>query len=153
MIALGIVTLVLTSLMIVYYCYIANHTDEHDVSFFISVGLISMVMNLCTNAAGFFGIAWLYLIIAVAFLGIGWLIDLESSKGFYMSIGPWFRNTFTGSLIGWQLASFVLFPVGAVVYFAKYGRDAVLAKACGRAALFGLLCVLLLLWAILGLVL
>lgn len=154
MAALGIITLVLTGFMIVYYCYIANHTEEHDVSFFISVGLISMVMNLFTNASAFFGIAWLYLGVALVFLGVGWLIDLEDSIGFYTSIGPWFESTFTNTaLIGWQILSFVIFPAGAVLYFVNYNGNNALAKACGRAAWFGCLCVLLLLWAVLGIVL
>ncbi len=154
MAALGIITLILTCFMIVYYCYIANHTDEHDVSFFISVGLISTVMNLCTNASGFFGIAWLYLVIAVLFLAAGWLIDFHTSINFYLSIGPWFIKTFTNtSVIVWQLLSFFAFPVGIVLYFVKYNGNNALARTCGRAACFGILLYGLLLWAILGLVL
>ncbi len=147
-------TLVLTGFTILYYCYIANHTEEHDVSFFISVGLIFMVMNLCTNQGEFFGIAWLYLVADLIFLGVGWLIDAQDSVGFYTSIGPWFKNTFSdGAVIGWKVLSFLVFPAGAVLYFVKYNSDATLAKTCGRAAFFGCLVWGLLLWAILGLAL
>ena len=151
MVALGLITLVLTAFTFVYYCYIANHTDEHDVSFFLSVELIFMVMNLFTNAGGVYGLSFLYLVAAVIFLGVGWLIDSESSLGFYKSIGPWFKNTFTNTaLIGWQILSFVLFPAGAVLYFVNYNGKNELARSCGRAAWFGCVCILLLLWAILG---
>lgn len=151
MVALGLITLVLTAFTFVYYCYIANHTDEHDVSFFLSVELIFMVMNLFTNAGGVYGLAFLYLVAAVVFLGVGWLIDSENSLAFYKSIVPWCKNTFTNkSLIGWQVLSFVLFPAGAVLYFVNYNEKNELAKSCGRAAWFGCVCILLLLWAILG---
>ena len=151
MVVLGFITLVLTAFTFAYYCYIANHSEEHDVSFFLSVELIFMVMNLFTNAGGLYGLSWLYLAASVVFLGVGWLVDLEHSIGFYKSIGPWFQNTFTNTaLIGWQVLSFVLFPAGAVLYFVNYKGNTALAKSCGRAAWFGCLCVLLLLWAILG---
>ena len=151
MVALGLITLVLTAFTFVYYCYIANHTDEHDVSFFLSVEFIFMIMNLFTNAGGVYGLSFLYLVASVVFLGVGWLIDSENSLGFYKSILPWFKNTFTNTaLIGWQILSFVLFPAGAVLYFVNYNGKNELARSCGRAAWFGCLCVLLLLWAILG---
>ncbi len=154
MAAFGFITLVLTGFVFLYYSYIANHTEEHDVSFFLSVALISMVMNLFTNAGGIFALAWLYLVIDVVFLGVGWLVDLENSVGFYTSIGPWFKNTFTDTqTIGWKVLSFVLFPAGIVLYFVNYNGNNTLAKTCGRAAWFGCLCVLLLLWAILGIAL
>ncbi len=148
------ITLILTAFTLLYYCYIANNTEEHDVSFFISVELIIMVMNLCTNQGGVFGLAWLYLVVDLVFLGVGWLIDAQDSVGFYTSIGPWFKNTFTDKdTILWKVLSFVLFPAGAVLYFVKYNNDATLAKTCGRAAFFGLLLWIVLLWAILGLAL
>lgn len=154
MAAFGIITLVLTGFVFLYYAYIANHTEEHDVSFFLSVALIFMVMNLFTNAGGLYALAWLYLVADVVFLGVGWLIDLDDSIGFYTSIGPWFKNTFTDSAtLCWKLLSFVLFPAGIALYFVNYNGNAALAKTCGRAAWFGCLFWIILLWAILGIAL
>ena len=46
MLALGIVTLFLTAFTIIYYCYLANHSDR-DVSFFLSVSMLSMLLIIC----------------------------------------------------------------------------------------------------------
>ena len=154
MAALGIITLVLTGFTIVYYCYIANHTDEHDVSFFISVGLISMVMNLCTQAGGVFALSWLYFAIDILFIALSFAVSVQGSIGFYKSIGPWFKNVFSNfGMIGWQLLSFILFPAGVVLYFALFRSKSEVALACGKMALWGMLFWLLAVWAVLGLVL
>ncbi len=153
MAVLGVVTLVLTAFMLIFYAYIANHSD-HDVSFFMSVGIISMIMNLCTNAGGLFGIAWLYLVIAVAFLALGFAVSVKDTLCFYTSIGPWFKGTFTNkALIGWQILSLVLFPAGIGLYFAWYKDKNAVALACGKCAVWGVVLWGVLLWMILGLVL
>ena len=153
MIALGVITLFLTGFALVFYAYLANNS-ERDVSFFLSVGLISMVMNLCTNAGGIFGLAWMYLGIAVLFIGLGFAVDTECAVAFYQSIGPWFKNTFTNTkLIGWQILSTVLFPVGIALHFVWYGKKTDVATVCGRCGAWGLLLWGILLWMILGLVL
>ncbi len=153
MAALGVITLFLTGFMLVYYGYLSRHTEK-DVSLFMSVGLISMVMNLCTNSAGTFMIAILYLVVAVAFLGLGFLVSTDGSIAFYTSIGPWFKQTFTDTaLIGWKILSFVLAPVGIVLFFVYYNSKPDFAKTCGACGIWGLLVWLLLLWMILGLVL
>lgn len=157
MMAVSIITVFVTIFMMVQYAYLANHTD-HDVSFFLSVGLISLVMNLATNAAAFYAIAFLYLAIAVIFICLGFAVDAGGCVAFYSSIGPWFVNTFTATnaeitdLI-FKVLSAVLFPVGIGLYFGFYNGKNELAKSCGRAAMFGLLCCLVLLWLILGIVL
>ena len=153
MVALGVITLFLTGFVLVYYAYIANHT-EHDVSFFLSVGIISMVMNLCTNAGGAFGLAWLYLVIAVAFIGVGFAVSVPETVGFYASIGPWFKKTFTNTkLIGWQILSAAVFPTGIALYFAWHKSKPELAKKCGQCGAWGLVLWGVLLWMNLGLVL
>ena len=153
MAALGIVTLVLTCFMLVFYGYIDRHSDR-DVSFFMSVGIISLVMNLFTNGGGLFGLAWLYFIIALAFLGLGFAVSVPASVGFYTSIGPWFKATFTDRWsIGWRILSLVIFPVGIVLFFVWFESRPKLARMCGQAAIWGLLLCALLLWAILGIVL
>ena len=149
MVALSIITLVLTVYTLIYYAYLNKHT-ERDVSFFLSVGIISIVMNLCTNAGGIFQLAWLYLIIAVAFLALGFAVSVPHTIGFYASIGPWFKNTFSNKgVIGWQILS--LCPLAGIpLYFAWYKSKHSLACTCGKSALWGLLLIALLLWAILG---
>ena len=150
---LGIITLVLTAFMMIFYAYLANHT-ERDVSFFLSVGIISMVMNLITNTMGVFELSWLYLIIAVAFIALGFAVSVSASVGFYASIGPYFKGKFTdGKLIGWQILSAACFPAGIALFFTWYRSKHDLARECGKCSLWGLLVLLLLLWAILGLVL
>ena len=89
MVALGVITLILLVFALIFYAYLANYS-EHDVSFFMSVSLILLVMNLCTNASGSFGLSWLYLVVAVLFLGLGFAVDAHESVEFYKSIGPWF---------------------------------------------------------------
>jgi hypothetical protein len=151
--ALGIVTLLLTGFVIVYYAYMASHTDR-DVSFFLSVSILSMFMNLCTNTAGFFAIAWLYLGIGVLFIGLGFAVGARETTAFYASIGPRLKSTFTDvKRIGWQTLSLVVFPAGIALYFVHYKKDFAHAKVCGRCALWGLLLWGLLLWTVLGLVL
>lgn len=154
MLALAVITLFLTGFTFVYYSYLSEHSEK-DVSFFLSVSLISMVMNLCTNtgsAAGGFGIV--YLVIDVLFIGLGFLVDSDNTLSFYKSIGPWFKNTFSNTkLIGWQILSFIVFPAGLVLYFVDYKSQPALAKACGRCSAFGLLVWGLMLWMILGLAL
>lgn len=151
--ALGIISLFLTAFMLIYYAYLFRETD-HDVSFFISVGIISVIMNLCTNmSAGAQVLSVLYLIIAVAFLGIGWAISVSDSIGFYTSIGPWFKATFTDtSLLVWKLLSFIIAPVGIVLYFVYYNSNRELAKVCGKAGMWGLLVWILLIWMIFGII-
>lgn len=153
MVALGIVTLLLTSYMMVYYAYLARHTDR-DVSFFMSVGLISMIMNLCTNVGGNFGIAWLYFGIAILFIGLGFAVSTSGSIAFYTSIGPWFKTQFSDvKTAGFNALSAVVFPAGIALFFTYFKKDRVFANNCGKAALWGILLWGLLLWAILGLVL
>ncbi len=150
---LGVFTLPLTVFVLIYYSYLFRHTD-HDVSFFLSVSLISLVMNLFTNGGGLYELAFLYLGIAVLFIALGFAVDTQATVAFYTSIGPWFKNTFTNvKLIGWQALSFC-FPAGAALYFAWYkGEKHELAVECGKCALWGLLSIAVLLWAILGIVL
>lgn len=153
MVALGVITLLLTAYMMVYYAYISRHTDR-DVSFFLSVGIISMIMNLCTNASGNFVLAWLYFIIAIAFIGLGFAVSTSGSIAFYTSIGPWFKAQFSDmKTCGYNALSSIIFPAGIVLYFVNYKKDHAFACRCGKAALWGLLVWGLLLWAILGLVL
>ena len=150
MLALGIITLFLTGFMLIFYAYLSRHTD-HDVSFFMSVGIISMFMNLCTNIGGPYGLSVVYLIIAVAFLALGFAVSVQDTLGFYKSIGPWFRTTFTDKQqIGWKILSMAVFPAGIALYFTWYEQKNELAKTCGKCALWGLLLLGLLLWAILG---
>ena len=94
MIALGVITLLLTSFMTVYYAYLSRHTDR-DVSFFMGIGISSIVMNLCTNTAGIFGLAWLYFAVALAFIGLGFAVSTSGSIAFYTSIGPWLKAQFS----------------------------------------------------------
>ena len=153
MAVLAFFTLVLTCFMLVFYGYLDRHT-ERDVSFFLSVGIISLVMNLFTNAGGVFGLAWLYLIVAVAFLALGFAVSVPASVGFYTSIGPWCKTTFTDKAnIGWRILSLVCFPAGIVLFFVWYESKPELAKKCGQCGIWGLLIWAILLWAILGLVL
>ncbi len=150
---LSVITLFLTGYVLVYYAYLNKHT-ERDVSFFLSVGIISMVMNLVTNTMGVFVLSWLYLIIAVAFAALGFAVSVPATVGFYTSIGPYFKRKFTsGTLIIWQILSAVCFPVGIVLFFVWYRTEHNAARECGKCALWGMLITLLLLWAILGLVL
>ena len=149
---IGIISLLLTSFMIAYYGYIFRTTD-HDVSFFVSVGIVSIVMNLFTNmSASASVLSIVYLIVAVLFLGVGFAIDLNGTIAFYTSIGGWFTRNFTDKNALWRILSFVLSPVGIVLFFVYYGSDRELAVTCGKAGAWGLLIELLLLWAILGLV-
>ncbi len=150
--AIGIVTLLLTSFMIAYYGYLFKNTD-HDVSFFLSVGIISIVMNLFTNmSAGAAVLSVVYLVVALVFLGVGFAIDLNGSIAFYTSIGGWFKRVFATDTLLWTLLSFILSPVGIILFFVFYNSNHERALLCGKAGLWGLLIELLLLWAILGLV-
>lgn len=150
--AIGIITLLLTGFMLVYYAYLFRNTD-HDVSFFISVGIISMVMNLFTNSsAAAMGLSILYLIVALAGIGLGWVVDANGSKAFYTSIGPFFKNEFSGPLVLWKVLSFALPPVGIVCYFVFYKTEKERALACGNCGLWGLLLWVLLIWAIIGII-
>lgn len=149
--AIGIVTLFLTAFMMIFYAYLDRNTD-HDVSFFLSVGVISMIMNLFTNGSeGAQVLSVVYLVVALAGLGLGFAVSIEGSVGFYTSIGPWFKNTFTDSAtLLWKLLSFILAPVGIVLFFVFYQSDRERALICGKAGIWGLLVWLLLLWMILG---
>lgn len=149
--ALGIVSLVLTVFTVIYYSYLFRNTD-HDVSFFISVGLISIVMNLFTNmSADAQVLSVLYLIIAAAFLGVGFAVSVDGSVSFYKSIGPWFANLFSDSaMLVWKLVSFLLSPVGIVLFFVFYNSDRERALVCGKAGAWGLLFELMLVWLIVG---
>ena len=150
MLALGIVTLFLTAFTIIYYCYLANHSDR-DVSFFLSVSMLSMLLNLCTNASGGSGLSVVLGIIAAIFVGVGFAVDEAETLAFYTSIGPWFKDTFTNTkLIGWKALSTVVFPAGIALYFVWYKDKPALAKVCGRCGIFGVLLIGLLLWMILG---
>lgn len=152
MLALGIVTLVLMAFVMIYYGYLARNTD-HDVSFFLSVGIIMMVMNLCSNSSESARVlAWLYLIVAIAFIGIGFAISVSDTVDFYKSIGPWFVATFKGQYIGYQILSFVLAPVGIVLYFVFHKSNEELAAVCGKNGMWGLLVWVLLIWAISGII-
>ena len=149
MVALGIVTLILLVFTLIYYAYIANHSD-HDVSFFMSVSLILLVMNLCTNAGGTFGLAWLYLIVSVLFIGLGWAVDRNASVSFYQSIGPWFKKTFGDGVAGYRILCWLIPIVGIVCYFALPDNKTALARTCGKYALWGIVWWLFLCWAIIG---
>lgn len=150
---LGIVSLFVTAFMLIFYAYLDAHTD-HDVSFFLSVGLISMFMNLCTNMSESVRVlSVVYLIIAVAFLALGCAVSLEGTKEFYTSIGPWFGKTFSDSeTLGWKLLSFLLAPAGIVLFFVYYKSNRERARLCGRAGLFGLLVWVVLIWMIFGII-
>lgn len=153
MAALGVITLILLVYSLIFYAYLANHS-EHDVSFFMSVSLIMLVMNLCTNASGAFGLSWLYLVVALVFIGVGFAVDKDESIDFYKSVVPWFKTTFTDTaLLGYRALSFIVFPAGMVFYFVKYNDNPALSRICGRCSLFGLLMWAVLLWMILGLAL
>lgn len=153
MLAVGVITLFLTAFVFVFYSYLANHS-EHDVSFFLSVSIISMIMNLFTNMGGVYVLSFLYLGIDVLFIALGFAVSVEDSVAFYRSIVPWFKDTFTnGAVIGWQVLSAVLFPAGIALFFVNYRSNNVLAKACGKAAALGLVLVVWLLWMILGIAL
>lgn len=155
--AIGIITLFLTSFVLAYYGYINRHSDVADVSFFMSVCLISMVMNLCTNAAGGSAavLSWLYLAVDVLFLAVGFAVSLEHTIGFYKSIVPWLTNTFSNvKLIGWQLLSLLVCPAGMVLYFVwSKGEKEEVALECGKLAVWGVLLWVILLWTILGIAL
>ncbi len=151
MAVLGIVTVFLTCFVLIYYAYLAERTD-HDVAFFLSVGIILIVMNLATNAGAIWGLAWLYLIIDVLFIGLGFLISRHGSAAFYASIGPWFKNTFADKMIGVKLLSFLVPPAGAVLFGVNYRSNETISKAGGKAAIWGLLVWLLMLWLVLGIV-
>lgn len=151
---LSVFTLFLTVFVLIFYAYLFRHTD-HDVSFFLSVGLISLIMNLFTNGGGIYVLGFLYLGIAVLFLPLGFAVDAKATVAFYTSIGPWFKSLFTNfKLLGWRILSF-LFPAGAALYFAWYRDDGKheLAVECGKCALWGVVLIALILWAVLGLVL
>ena len=152
MVILGVITLILLIWSLIYYSYLANHS-EHDVSFFMSVTLILLVMNLATNAAGTFGLAWVYLIVSVIFLGVGFAIDKHTSVAFYQSIGPWFKKTFTDSAFVYHIFCFLFCPVALICYFTLQKTNVTLARSCGRSGLFGLLFGIVLVWAVFGLVL
>ncbi len=153
MAALGIIALFVTGFVFVYYSYLSNH-GEKDVSFFLSVCIISLFMNLCTNDGGVFGLSVLYLVVDAVFIGVGFLVDLGETLNFYNSIGPWFQRTFTNmKLIGWQVLSAVLFPVGIGLYFGNYKDQPELAKECGKASALGFVLCMMLLWTVLGMVL
>ena len=153
MIALGIITLVLTSFMMIQYAYVSRHTDR-DVSFFMSVGIISIIMNLCTNAAGKLALSWLYFALALAFIGLGFAVSTSGTVGFYTSIGPWFKAQFSDiKTCGFNVLSAVCFPAGIILYFVNYKKNITFANQCGKAALWGILLWGLILWAVLGIVL
>lgn len=155
MLALGIITLFLTAFMLGFYGYIGRHDDEHDISFFMSVGLIFMVMNLGTNAAGggALGLSWLYLVVDIAFLALGFAVSVEHSIGFYKSLFPWCKRVFTGKFIGWQLLSFICFPAGLVFYFVWSKTDKTeRALECGKMALWGALLWIIVIWTIFAII-
>lgn len=155
MVAVGIITLFLTLFTFACYSYIHRHTDEHDVSFFLSVLIISLVMNLCTNAGGTYVLSWVYLGIDVLFLALAFAVDAGLALDFYKSIVPWCANTFTAAkTIGWQILSFFVFPAGLAFYFVWYkGEKEALALECGKMALWGVFFWIILLWTILGIAL
>ncbi len=155
MLAIGIVTLFLTAFMMAFYGYINRHSDEHDVSFFLSVGIISMVMNLCTNAGGggALYLSWLYLGIDVLFLALGFAVSVDLTLGFYKSIVPWCQRTFGNPLIGWQCLSFFVCPAGIALYFVWGKEKPEISLECGKMGLWGVLLWIMLLWTILGIAL
>ena len=151
MLALGIVTLFLMGFMLVFYGYLSRHS-EHDVSFFLSVGIIFIIMNLFTNASeSAVVLAWLYLVVAIAFLALGFAVSVPETLNFYKSIGPWFKKTFTDTKhIGWDLLSFVIAPAGVALYFVNHRKDRYFADRCGKLGVWGIFLWLLLIWMILG---
>lgn len=147
---IGFLTLLLTGFMLVYYAYLFRNTD-HDVSFFISVGIIATIMNLLTNAsAGAMVLSVVYLIVSAAFIALGWAVDADGSKAFYCSIVPFFKEQLSGPLALWRVLSFVIPPVGIVSYFVFHKSDKDRALACGNCGLWGLIVWLILIWAIVG---
>lgn len=153
MAAFGVITLILTAYMLIFYAYMFRNTDN-DVSFFLSVGIISFVMNLCTNAGGVFELCYMYLGIDVLFIALGFAVNARQTISFYTSIGPWFKSTFTDTTkIGWQALSLLVAPAGIGLYFGWNKSKPELARECGKLGMWGVLLWLILLWAILGLVL
>lgn len=147
---IGILTLLLTGFMLIYYAYLFRNTD-HDVSFFISIGIIAMIMNLFTNSsAGAMVLSVVYLIVAVAFIALGWAVDVDGSKAFYRSIAPFFKEQLNAPLTFWKVLSFALPPVGIVSYFVFYKSDRERALACGNCGLWGLVVWVIFIWAIVG---
>lgn len=165
LVILGILSLILSGFMLIYYGYLFRKTD-HDVSFFISAAIILIVMNLFTNMAsttieitpegtitsyGAKVLTFLYLILAVLGLGAGFLIDKDASVDFYTSIGTWCVSTFTDTaLVGWKLLSFIIAPAGIVLYFVFYKSNHELSLVCGKAGIWGLLLWVVLIWMIFG---
>ena len=153
MAAFGVITLILTAFMLIFYAYMFRKTD-HYVSFFLSVGIISFFMNLCTNAGGVFELCYMYLGIDVLFLALGFAVSTRGTIGFYTSIGPWFKATFTDTAtVGWRVLSLLAAPAGIGLYFGWNKSKPELARECGKLGMWGLLLWLVLIWAILGLVL
>lgn len=153
MVAFGVITLILTAYMLIFYAYMFRNTDN-DVSFFLSVGIISFVMNLCTNAGGVFELCYMYLGIDVLFIALGFAVNARQTISFYTSIGPWFKSTFTDTAkIGWQALSLIVAPAGIGLYFGWNKSKPELARECGKLGMWGVLLWLILIWAILGLVL
>ena len=87
-------------------------------------------------------------------LALGFAVSVKETVGFYTSIGPWFKETFTDTaLIGWKILSFLCCPAGIVLYFVWYRTKPEMAKICGKCGIWGVLLWILLIWAILGLAL
>lgn len=148
----GVITLILTAFVVIYYSYLFKNTD-HDVSFFLSVGILSFFMNMCSNAGSAWTLNYIYLIVDLIFIGVGFLINLESTLNFYKSIGPWFKKTFTDTAnIGWEILSLLVCPAGLSLYFVWYKDDGknALACRCGKCGMWGVLIWVVLLWMILG---
>ncbi len=151
---LNVLSLLVLGFMLIFYGFMANRS-ENNVSFFLCVGLICFIANLCTISGGAWLAAILFLIIGLGFLGLGFVVNRHKATEFYTSIGPWFKKTFTNkSLIGWQALSMIVPPAGAVLYFVWYKNEAKhdVCLECGRNALWGILLWLCLIWLIVGMI-
>ena len=149
-ILLSYVGLALTVVVMIYYCYIANHSDR-DVSFFLSVLIISVVLNLVTLTIGTYGLGWLYIAVAVVFFGVGFALSPAEAVGSFADFGRWLKHQFSAFKIwGFNVLCFIVFPVGIILYFVKHDKDRAFACQCGKASLWGIICWAILIWAIVG---
>jgi hypothetical protein len=148
----SVLTLILTIFTLVFYGYMFRHT-EHSVGFFLCVELYALIANFLTNSSGFFSISILYLIISLAFLGIGFAINTKQTLTFYTSIGGWCKNLVADlPLFGWRMLSLFVPPAGIVLYFVWYRNPSKPALECGRMAIWGILLWLAVIWLVLGMI-
>jgi len=149
---LNVFSLLLTVFTLITYSVISIKT-EHSTAFFLCVEIIALIANLCTITGGAWMMAILYIIVSAAFLGLSFVVDKEESIAYYRGMGPWFKSTFAENKdIGFQILSFLLAPVGIVLYFVWYHTKPELSRKCGKMGAWGILLWLVLLWLILGMI-